>query len=162
MIFRIHTPKPPEDVWPVVVDFSARLDTAGGEKIVAADAVAYRREGYEQVLADIDLTDAYRVQVCVERHGQEAKVYSYPVAGQPSLRLLLPKEYPKIFDPYMVTQDDVVIGPPEGREEPPATRVMFRLRNGEPGSEYEVHVIAVTNKANVHTCLLRFRVEELA
>lgn len=160
MIFRIETPKPPDDVWPVAVDFSARLDTAGGEKIDAVEVQGFKIAAYDRLLTDIDLTDAERLTLTVERYGREALVYSYPVFGQPDVRLLFPRTYPR-EEADVVVADSIVIGPPEGGDQPPLTTVGFKIAGGEPGTLYEISVYVVTNRGNAHSCLLRFRVEEL-
>lgn len=160
MIFRIATPKPPDDIWPVAVDFSARLDTEGGETIDAAEVQGYKIAAYNQLLADIDLTNAERITLSVERYGQEALVHSYPVLGQEDVRLVFPQTYPR-EEADIVPPDSVVIGPPEGGSEPPYTTVGFKIAGGDPGTHYEVSILVVTSRGNIHSCLLHFWVEEL-
>lgn len=166
MIFTIPTPKPPGDVWPVLIDFTDRLDTEGGEMITGVSLAPYREAGYDEILTTVDTEGAYRVIVAVERYGKSTEVYSYRLAGQANLRLLAPVDYGGTLDATVVDMrpGQILIAPdPEepGLVEPPATSVVFKLVRGEPGRRYSLRVTVITNKQNQHSCLVRWRVEDL-
>jgi len=164
MIFTIETPKPPDDIWPVLIDFSARLDTEDGEKITGVSLTPYRLESWDKVLDTLDTTDAYLLSLTIKRYGQPSIVRSYVLQGQKSVRLLLPAEYGNLdFDVVDLRPEQVLIVPEEGNPqgEPPATGVVFKLQRGRPGTRYALEVTVVTNKGNQHSCLLRWLVDKL-
>jgi hypothetical protein len=143
VIFTIETPKPPEDIWPVLIDFSARLDTEDGEQITGVSLSPYRLDGYSDVLATIDTEGAERVILITEYPGFTGNVYSYRLAGRPGQIKIAPE-------------------PGNAEGEPPYTCVVFKIQRGTPGYSYAAYITVITNKDNRHSCVVRWRVEELA
>lgn len=165
MIFTIETPKPPEDIWPVLIDFSARLDTADGEQITGVSLSPYRLDGYSDVLATINTEGAERVILVTEYPGFKGNVYSYRLAGQKGLRLLTLAPG-RTYDSSVVDMrpGEIRTAPEPGNaeEEPPYTCVVFKIQRGTPGYSYAAYITVITNKNNRHSCVVRWRVEELA
>ncbi|MDD3492972.1 MAG: hypothetical protein PHZ19_05710 [Candidatus Thermoplasmatota archaeon] len=166
MNFTIPTPKPPFDTWPVLVDFSDRLDTAGGEIITGVSLTPYRLAGYDDILDTLDTDGAHRVVVSVERYGLASTVYSYRLYGQKTLRILSPVDYGGILDMTVVDMrpEQVLIAPDpneSGLTEPPATSVVFKIWKGVPGNSYTLRVAVITSKLNQHSCIVNWTVEDL-
>ncbi len=66
-MFHVTTAKPPTDRWPVLIDFSDRLNLDGGEGITAASIHSYRLWGYDQTIDEADLKDAVKFSTIIER-----------------------------------------------------------------------------------------------
>jgi len=158
--WEITLPKPPDDVWPILVDFTDRLDTANGEELSMASVEVYKLQKYDQEVGTIDLTNANRVTVTVERSGEPTEhIASYLVNGQPSMKLLFPTTYNAQQVNGIVLPESVVIGPSGGT--PPNTQVSFEIRGGEDGARYAALVTATTNQGRQHSCAIRFSVESI-
>ena len=158
-VFRINLPKPPDDVWAVAIDFSDRLDIEGGEHITGVDFKPYKLLSYKETVAEIDLKDATRVTLTVERIGGSATHHSWPITDQPSLLMKIPGDYSPTPVPEIIDEDTVVIGPEGG--DAPYSVVSFHLRGGEDRAKYAVLITAITNLNRQHSCVLRFEVQEL-
>ena len=157
--WEIDIPKPPDDKWTILVDFTERLDTAGGEELQAVDVSVYKLYSYDEVISEFSLTDALRFNLEIEKVGEVTDRYSWPVLGQPSLELRFPKTYPKERVLGIVPPESIVIGPSDGT--PPNTKVSFLVQGGENDSVYAIYVIADTNKGRRHSCVIRMRVAEI-
>lgn len=159
-VFTINTPKPPEDVWAIEVDFTERLDTEGGEELSSVAVEAYRLWGYDEVLYETSLENATRLNLEIEKLGGEVERTSFVVTDQPSCQLRLPTTYPAEVDLTIVDTESITIGPSGGT--PPNTKVSFHIQHGHDGNRYAILVTATTNKGRQHSCVIRFRVQSLS
>lgn len=163
--FTIDTPKPPQDRWPILVDFSRRLkpdtteDSEGNpvrEEIYAVNVTAYRLWGYDEVKDEIDLDGAKKVGVTVYRWDGSVIRRTWPVEGQDSLQIRFPTSYGAVLDQSVIDANTITIGP-EGLN----NQVSFVIKGGVSGNRYAVRVRVRTTDNNEHSCVLRFNVEEL-
>ncbi len=160
-IFQINTPKPPDDVWKVSVDFTDRLDTDGLEELYAASCVVHRLWGYDESVEEYDLEGALRLNVEVERLGNVTDRFSYPVTGQPTAELRLPTDYDAEEILGIVPAESIEIGPPAPAV-PPNTTAAFIIQGGEHDNRYAILITALTTEDRRHSCVLRFTVEDLS
>ena len=158
--WQIDIPKPPDDVWAIIVDFTERLDIEGGEELTGADVSVFKLADYSEVIAEISLQKALRFNLEIEKIGEEVERYSWPVTGQESLELRFPKTYPQERVHGIVPPDSIVIGPETGT--PPNTQVSFHVQGGEHDTWYAIRVMGETNKGRRHSCVVRFKVAEIS
>ena len=159
MIYEINTPKPPDDIWAIEVDFTDRLNTDGGEELSGVSIQAYRLWGYDQVLEEIPVSGGVRFNVEVEKEGGETDRYSWLLPDIGSVELRIPSSYSPQLDYTVVDLASVTIGPSSGS--PPNTKVSFNIQHGEDGYRYALLITATTNQGRQHSCVIRFRVQEL-
>jgi len=159
-VFTIATPKPPEDVWAIEVDFADRLDTSNGEEISSVAVEAYRLWDYGQVLFETSLDGATRLNLEIEKTGGVVDRVSFPLTNEPSCQLRIPSIYSAEIDTSVVDLSSITIGPATGS--PPNTKVSFHIQNGIDNTRYAVLVTATTNKGRQHSCVIRFQVLSLS
>jgi len=124
-VYRLTPAKHPEERWPIAVDFSQRLDIAGGEKLQSVDIEAYQIHDYDLTLDEYDLDGIDRIQVILEQLGGETQIYNYPVNDKPDMAIKLPSSW----DPTEVTLDivdlnTVEVGPSHDPPEAPTAELI--------------------------------------
>ena len=75
--WQIDIPKPPDDVWAIIVDFTERLDIEGGEELTGADVSVFKLADYSEVIAEISLQKALRFNLEIEKIGEEVERYCF-------------------------------------------------------------------------------------
>ncbi len=163
MHFTITDPKPPYDVWAVLVDFADRLDLDDGEELTGADVTAYRLWSHDEQVDEFDLDKALRLNVDIERLGALHDLYSFPIDGPLTAQLRIPSSYDPSVDLGVVPPETIVMGPQvESPEVAQPYEVAFELHGGADGTRYAARVTVTTNKDRQHSCVVRWRVQELS